>query len=563
LPSPSSAEGQFDCSCPRGGHWRPGARWAKREEVQAEIEKLPLHQRPPIRELGRRSEAADMPFKRMRPDEGSPPPRFRAPASGGGEAALVTVARSGQRVELVAVCRNALALGLTPGMALTQVRAMTPGLNVMDADPEADSALLRRIGMFVARRITPLVMPSGADGLWLDLSGAAHLHGGERRLCAKLLRFCSKLGLGARIAVAGNGAAAHALARHGPEQLVLCPHGGEEAALAPLPLTALRLDPVIVDAMRRLGLERIGDLIAVPRGPLVRRFGKATLIRLDQALGHVPEPFDPIIPYDAPSAIIRFAEPIGGAEAIAAAIDRLLDELITDLREAGRGARRLLLLCERVDRQHQRIEAATARGTRDKAHLIRLLGQRIETIDPGFGIDSLCLVATHTEPLGASVITGDLAAPDAPPDLSRLIDLIGGRIGPARLYRFSAIESDVPERSVRKIAPLAPPIPWPDPWPRPPRLLPRPEPIDNVLAELPDAPPKRFSWRGKSYWLVRGDGPERIYGEWWQRSGERDAVRDYFRVEDESGARFWLFRRGDGRDPRTGDLSWWMQGGYG
>jgi protein ImuB len=466
-------------------------------------------------------------------------------------------------VTLAAVCRNALALGLAPGMALTQARAMVPGLGVRNADPAGDLALLRRIATFAARRVTPLVELSGSDGLWLDLTGAAHLHGGERQLCVNLLRFCSKLGLGARIAVAGNGAAAHALARHGSERLLLCPQGGEATALMPLPLAALRLEQATVDAMRRLGLERVGDLAAMPRAPLARRFGKDTLLKLDRALGRAAEPFDPVVPRDAPRAALRFAEPIGGADAIATAIETLLDQLIETLREAGLGARAVLLLCDRVDRQVQRIEAGAARATRDKAHWLRLLGRHIETIDPGFGIDAMRLVAVGTEVLGATPFASDLAAPEAAPDLSQLIDLIASRIGPQRLYRLSAVESDVPERSVRKVAPLDTPAPWPDTWPRPPRLLPRPEPIANVVAELPDAPPKRFTWRGKTHRLVRGDGPERIFGEWWKRNGERDAIRDYFRVEDESGARFWLFRKGDGVDLRTGDLSWWIQGGCG
>jgi protein ImuB len=487
-----------------------------------------------------------------------------APASAGQpETGLATVHRARQRVVLAAVCRNAAARGLTPGMPLTQARAMVPGLDVRDADPDGDGALLQRIGRFAARRITPLVALSGTDGLCLDLTGAVHLHGGEHRLGAGLLRFCAKLGLEARIAMASNGAAADALARHGPERLTLCSEGEEEAALAPLPVAALRLDQSVVDGMRRLGLERIGEMALVPRGPLVRRFGRNVLLTLDQAFGRAAEPIDPIIPRDAPAAALRFAEPIGGAETIARAIGDLLDDLIERLREAGLGVRALLLLCDRVDRQQQRVEIGAARATRDKAHLLRLLGRRIETIDPGFGIDAMRLVAARAEPLGATVVAGDLAASAPTADIAQLIDLIAGRIGTQHLYRLSAVESDVPERSVRRVAPLDMPVPWPDSWPRPPRLLSRPEPIDHVVAELPDAPPRRFTWRGRTHRLVKGDGPERIYGEWWKRSGERDAVRDYFRVEDESGARFWLFRRGDGEDSRTGDLSWWMQGGCG
>lgn len=526
--------------------------------MEVEIARLPNHQRPAKHEMGRRSEAAGPPFRRG----GRENHAITIPKTGDGQP-LVTVHRLNQSMAIAAVSAQAMALGLSPGMPLTQARAMVTGLDVREADPEADAFLLQRIGSFAARRITPLVAVSGTDGLWLDLTGAAHLHGGERRLCAGLLRLCAKFGLEARIAVAGNAGAAHALARHGPARLLLCPAGEERAGLEPLPLAALRLPPDTVKAMRRLGLERIGDLTGIARGPLVRRFGKDALLKLDQALGAAAEPFDPIVPRDAPSASLRFAEPIGGAETIAQAIGELLDRLIERLREASQGARALLLLCERVDKRQERVEIGAARATRDKAHLLRLLGRRIDTIDPGFGIDGMCLIAARTEPLGAIAVPGDLAAPVPVPDLAQLIDLIAGRIGSKRLYRLSAVESDVPERSIRKVAPLDTPIPWPDAWPRPPRLLPRPEPVGNVLAELPDAPPKRFTWRGRAHRLVKGDGPERIFGEWWKRTGERDAVRDYFRVEDETGARFWLYRRGDGHDPRTGDFSWWIQGGCG
>ncbi len=557
---PLSSNPLKDCSCPRGGDWRPGARWAK---VEAEIARLPAHQRPKQRELGRFSETAEIPFKRKRGTAPLPGGAAAVPLPGGGEGILVTIAREGQKMVIAAACPEAKALGLAPGMALTQARAMFPALQIHEGDPEGDAALLARIGAFAARRITPLVAVSGVDGLWLDLTGTAHLHGGEKRLCHRLIRLCARLGLEARIAVAGNAAAAHALARHGNAPLSHCPNGHEEAALAPLPLAALRLEAPMVAAMRRLGIERVGDLITMPRGPLVRRFGRIVPTRLDQALGRRAEPFDPIVPRDAPQAGLRFAEPIGGAETIARAIRELLEQLEPILREGAIGVRALLLVCERVDRREERLAIGTARATRDKPHLLRLLLPKIETIDPGFGIDAMRLIAARTEPLAASHMPGDLAAPDETPELAQLIDLIAGRIGTKNLYRFTGIESEVPERSVQQIAPLDAPVPWPDTWPRPARLLPWPEPISNVMAEMPDAPPKRFIWRGRTHLVVAGDGPERIYGEWWKRGRERDAVRDYFQVEDESGARYWLFRKGDGESDHTGDLSWWIQGSFG
>jgi protein ImuB len=187
---------------------------------------------------------------------------------------------------------------------------------------------------------------------------------------------------------------------------------------------------------------------------------------------------------------------------------------------------------------------------------------RIETIEPGFGIERIRLIASRVEPLGAQPIEGALAGERSAPDLVPLIDRLAGRLGPRRLYRLSAVESDVPERSVCRIDPLGPVSAWPR-WPRPVRLLSPPERIDDVVALLPDQPPRRFRWRGDSYRIASADGPERIHGEWWKRSCEAIAVRDYFQVEDEEGRRFWLFRRGDGEDPRTGDLSWYLHGVFG
>jgi protein ImuB len=183
----------------------------------------------------------------------------------------------------------------------------------------------------------------------------------------------------------------------------------------------------------------------------------------------------------------------------------------------------------------------------------------VETIDPGFGIERLELIAARVEPLGAEAIPSELAGEKPAPDLAHLIDRLTGRLGARRLYRISAVESDVPERGIRRVGPLAATANWPA-WPRPVRLLSPPEPVQGVMAMLPDQPPKRFTWRGRSYRIARADGPERIHGEWWRRRAEAEAVRDYFQVEDDEGHRFWLFRKGDGVDPRTGDLSWWMQG---
>jgi protein ImuB len=551
------------CSVPRGGGWRPGARWARGDaEQRAVIEEhassLPLHQQPTMREMGRRSEAAEHPFKRGLPAADSRPV-VTAPVEHA--APMILAEQIGQRQIISAACPAALVLGLTPGIAITQARALVPELDIRPADAPADQAVLDSLTLHAVRQWTPTAAPSGPDGIWLDLSGAAHLHGGEDRFCRRLLSFCRRFGFTARVAIAGTPGAAHALARFSRDAITSIPAGGEAQALAGLPLAALRLTPEALAAAARFGLDRIVDLLPLPRGPLARRLGLASVRRLDEALGRVPEPIVPVVPEETPVALRRLLEPISTADAIEQVIRDLLADMIRLLQERGAGARTLILTLERVDGSEQRIAVGTSRPSRDATHLARLFHLRIERIDPGEGVETMRLAATRTDPLGATALSASLAGHDVV-DVTTLVDQLAGRVGDAALFTAAPVESDVPERAVCRTGPLDAPTGWPA-WRRPVRLLTRPEPLANVIALLPDQPPRRFTWRGHVHAVVAGDGPERIHGEWWRRDGEVWAVRDYFRVEDEAGARFWLFRRGDGVDPQTGDLSWYLHGLFG
>lgn len=421
--------------------------------------------------------------------------------------------------------------------------------------------MLDRLALHAVLHWTPIAAPVG-DGLWLDLSGTTHLFGGEDRFCRRVRAFFGRLGLTARIAVAGTPGAAHALARFAREPVVIVPTHGEVAAIAPLPLAALRLQPDALTAAGRFGLERVADLLPMPRGPLARRLGLATVERLDQAIGRIAEPIVPVVPFEAPTAERRLLEPIGTAEAIATVIGDVVADLVDVLRVRGLGARSVELTAARVDGVDQRIAIGASRATRDATHLTRMFVLRIERIDPGLGIEAVRMVVSRAEPLGATALGSMLAGDKGAPDLAVTVDRIAGRIGETALFRTRPVESDVPERAVARIGALDAAGTWPR-WRRPARLLARPEPLWGVVALLPDAPPRRFSWRGDIHVVVAGDGPERIHGEWWRRDGEIWAVRDYYRVEDEAGGRFWLFRRGDGVESATGDLSWWMHGLFG
>jgi protein ImuB len=549
------------CSVPRGGGWRPGARWARgqarsREDVEHQIASLPAHAQPPMRELGRRSEAADHPFKRttsvaMAETLGA----FDAYP----DAPLALIGKVGRREEVVAACAAAKGLGIHVGMAATHARALVSDLDFRPAEPDADLALLDRFALLAVRRWTPIAAVTPPDGLWLDLTGCDHLHGGEERFCRRLAAFCQRAGFTARVAIADTPGCAHALARFGRAEVAIIPAGRVREALAPLPIASLRLTGTALGAARRFGFETIADLLPVARGPLARRLGLPTITRLDQALGAVAEPITPREDAAVPSVERRLLEPIVTADAIAHVMEDLLGDLAEVLQGRGIGVRSLRLIGLRVDGTEQMVAVGTSRPTREVPHLLRLLKLRIERIDPGLGLDQFRLVAPHTEPLDAVDLGAVLAGETLVRDPARLVDVVAGRIGPGSVFRVTPVESHVPERAVARADPVAAPGIWPI-WQRPVRLFARPEPLSRVIALLPDQPPRRFEWRGRAYKVVAGDGPERIHGEWWRRDAEVWAVRDYYRVEDEEGGRYWVFRRGDGMESETGDLSWWMHG---
>jgi protein ImuB len=556
------------CSVPKGGGWRPGARWARdgampMTSTQAGIEGLPAHQRPASRELSRRSETADHPFRTMPPDEGvsstAPSRPCSFPTMG---RPTILIERVGQREVVTAACPAALDLGLRPGMAAAHARALVPDLDVRDADPASDRALLDRLALHAVDHWTPIASVAEPDGLWLDLSGTTHLFGGEERFCRRLLRFLGRIGFTATIAIAGTPGAAHALARYGGADITILPPGAETGAIADLPLAALRLTPDALAAASRFGLERIADLYPMPRGPLAKRLGLSTVTRLDQARGAVAEPIVPVVAFEMPRVERRLLEPIGTAEAITQVIGDLVDDMVIMLQARGLGLRAAALTCIRVDGGEQRIGFGTARATRDMKHLKRLAVMRVETIDPGLGIEAMTFAAPRVEELRPVALSAGLGGEERAADLAPLVDQLAGRVGEEALFRIAPRESDVPERAVCRTVALATPCGWPR-WKRPVRLLARPEPLGQVVALLPDHPPRRFVWRGARYRVVAGDGPERIHGEWWRTSREMWAVRDYFRVEAEGGERFWLFRRGDGVDAPTGDLTWYMHGLFG
>jgi len=492
------------------------------------------------------------PTDRLRRTDAAAPPPGRP---------FVTAARDGARRVIAGACAAARAAGLRPGMAVAHANALVAGLTVAEADGEADAAGLRQLAMWAARRWSPIAAPDPPDGLLIDATGCAHLFGGEEAMLARIVAKLERAGIAARAAVADTPGAAHAVARFGGADPVAVVAPGRTAeTLARLPVAALRLEPEAAGDLHRFGFKRIGQLHREPRAPLISRFGPELCRRLEQALGAAFEAITPLFPEEAPRHRCAFAEPIGTAEALAGAVERLATDLCADLEHRGHGARGLDLLFERVDRLTLALRVGTARPSRDPRHLARLFTDRLEEVDPGFGVEAMVLVASLTEPLGARQTSiADLAEDGGlGADLAELVDRLANLPQVARVYGAAPVESDVPERTVRSIDPLnvAVDVAWPA-LPRPFWLF-APEEVATV-ALLPDDPPARFVWRGRAHRVRRADGPERVHLEWWRRASEIRGTRDYYRIEDEDGGRFWLYR--DGRT--NADVRWFVHGVFG
>ena len=538
----------------------------------------------------------DWPIDRLRRAGAlSKPAANGSPAEAG---PFATIIAAGGRRLLAAVNRPAAAAGLAPGMPLADALSFLPGLATVPANPVADNAALTRLAEW-CRRYSPWTAPDGADGIKIEITGCGHLWGGETALAADLARRLDRQQIAHRIAIAGTLGAAWALSRFAAaqQQPALPPPGGERGALALLPVEALRLDPGTVQGLRRVGLKRISELYPMPRDALARRFGETVAQRLDQALDLLPEPLSPL--GETPSRRVRlsFVEPIADPADLARSAERLVADLAARLAREGVGARRLDLGFHRVDGWVEHIRLGTARPNRDPGHLAKLFAAKLDTVDPGLGIEDMILAAYAVEKLEPeqTAIAGGVNA-TKPDDIAPLLDRLAARSGLDAIARLEARESHIPERAAvlvpadeRKDSRFCPPPPQPSPVytgegarrvsggrvgagttlasakpPRPVRLFAPPEPVEAWWV-VPDDPPFRFLWRRRDHLVARADGAERIAEEWWVEGasggGSRESggeIRDYYRVEDKEGRRFWLFRAGlaDGKEPPR----WFLHG---
>lgn len=479
--------------------------------------------------------------------------------------ALALIAEE-QHGSVIKAC-NAVAAhaGIHMAMRLTDARTLWPNLQIAQHDKNGDTDFLHRLSLW-AQRWGPWSAIDGDDGILIDVTGVPHLFGGVQSLCDDIAARFKAMNIEAQYAIAPNIGAAWALARYssaGPivKQTDLI------SALRPLPVSALRIDDKNITLLNRLGLKTIGALSEVPRTSLARRFRGAKspysnpLLRLDQVYGHIAETAAPITKDIPQRAFARVIEPILHTSILQPVLEKLAHELRESLARQHRGARRLIFCAYRVDGEIQQLQSELAQPTKDAAHMVKLFAPRLETLEAGFGFDSFALSAVWHEPLDNQQhdLSGEVPDHSA---LPRLIDRLSVRLGAQNIHRPIAVESHLPERAIAwgpalnmMQKPVQDNLPFHD---RPIRLLDSPEYI-SVIYATPEGLPRLFKWRKNPHNIIKVSGPERIAPEWW-REKSTARLRDYYKVEDEDGARFWIYRSGVIGDGRGGVPDWFLHG---
>jgi len=520
---------------------------------------------------------------------------------------------------LFALNKAAHILKLYRGQRLTDARAMVPELLSAPAQPEEDTRALKALAHWCAR-YSPFVNKDGEDGLWIEVSTSAHLFGSEENLLKDIYLRLSGFGITARLGIADTLGAAWALARYTVDNSTdyddlnlhdsvlkkrIALPGKLLDHLTDFPVSALRLNDPTIQLLKRLGLRRIGQLTDLPRHALKRRFpsrdiADAVLLRLDQALGRVDEPRESLVPITRYMARISFTEPLISTEGVEAALGSLCHDLCAQLDRNLQGARQIVFTVYRTDGSSASIGVGTSIPTNNSGHIFRLLNNKIENLNAGFGIDLITLIVKVHEPLRPAQFSFSRSDTKAQEKNCLLVDRLTNRLGKDRVFHLCSKTSHIPERAQSQIPALDAIIPWgmPDkPMARRPILiLPVPENI-KVIAEVPDGPPKRFTWRRITRSISRVEGPERISPEWWHTvpdhfyhnsgshdgkslnanndgiEGEKkrterrmkrtreDLIRDYYFIEDEIGKRYWIYRAGlYHRLPADMIPQWFLQG---
>lgn len=450
---------------------------------------------------------------------------------------------------------NALAKakGLTAGMTLADCRAIYPQVKAIEEQAKEIAELLQQLATKCIR-YTPLVAIDGADSLLLDASGCAHLWGGEQAYLTHIQEHFLQIGYQCKLGMADTMTMAWAAARYGTSPNIISPNQ-QQQAIASLPPAALQLPSNITDKLHKLGLQHIKDFMHLPPLTLRKRFGVELLLKLQQCLGAALEFMQAIQLPPCYEQRLPCLEPILTAGGIQIALETLINNLCNQLEKEGKGLRTAVFTIYRIDHSQQSIQIGTQQANRQPKHLFKLFEIKLTELAPEPGIETFVLGATMVEDYAINTASLWLNPKEDKNAIAHLLDRIAGKIGAHKINRQLPVASHWPERSSKTVNNIEAQkeCDWPTQKYRPILLLPKAEPIE-VMVPLPDYPPLQFKHRGLIHRITKADGPERIEPEWWISPGLH---RDYYCVEDDQGARYWIYRLGhyDGDNPQ-----WFVHG---
>ncbi len=470
-----------------------------------------------------------------------------------GQVFVFTIATRG-RIVITAASIEAEKQGIFAGIPLADAKAIIPDIKCFDDQENLHKKLLTRIGKW-SIRFTPFVAINLPDGLLLDCSGCTHLWGGEKNYLQTIIKKLNEAGYNARAAISDTIGTSWAIARFGKTSPIVA-ENNQYNALLNLPPMALRIEEPIIQRLHKLGLDKIGKFIQMPRSVLRRRFGEEFLLKLGQALGTEEETIQPLVIVPPYQERLPCLEPIRTKVAIEIAIQKLLEALCTRLMSEGLGLRFAELKGYRLDGRLIEVKIGTNQATNKVPHLFKLFELKIAQIEPALGIELFILTATKVETVllhQEKLWSGQPGLADQ--SLAQLLDRLAGKIGPQAIRRYLPEAHYWPERSIRPALALdeKTEISWQKANPRPMEMLKKPEPV-QVTAPIPDYPPMNFSYKNELHLVKKADGPERIEREWWMEKGEH---RDYYILEDEQGRRYWVFRSGH---YNGGKSEWFLHG---
>lgn len=478
-----------------------------------------------------------------------------------GEALLLT-STVHQRAIVAACCASAGAAGVVPGMSVADARALIRSgrVRIEEHRADRDEAALVSLARW-AMRFTPVVATDSPDGLLLNVTGCAHLFGGEERMIRRVVRGAARLGFTARGVIAPTYAGARALSRFAEKVVCVPDCAALRGALAPLPVGALRIEPSVVSALREVGIERIGQLLAISRRTIPSRFGVSVLCRMDEAVGTAPEVIEPVRERVLPRAERCLDGPTVNLEVLAIVTKKLLEEILVMLVTGCAGVRRLDAVFERPGHAQLTMTLRLSRPTRELRHLWAMLWPRMERMHLGDGVERVELIASRVGRVREAQLSQWSVAVDDDPNAHRfdeLCETLANRLGGDRVLRARLIDTHMPERAAVFVPVFVSVLASPQ---RSERALDAAADRPSVLLDIPEvfpivspagspSMPSAIVSRGRTCPLVRVIGPERLAAEWWVGPA---STRDYFKVQDDSGRWLWVFH--DARAAR-----WYLHG---